>query len=278
MLAAPWHVTVHAREASSGESELAAPAFLVFLPLVVFLRTRRRFVLHLALYCLVAYVLIYWTSPRPRARYFLSIIPALALFSGAGLLLLRKYNRPAFQIGRLVVLVGVLSGLAVAALYSWSFVKAVFRITPRDAFLTRSTDFYREYAWMDENLPPDSGVLVQATNDLYYVPRRSMRLGTSSGYTHCDSRAVFSLGDGSTPAEAFETLRRLCVTHVFAAAGFVSESNPDSAGHVLWLLLREGRIEKIREEESTRGTRNPIARQKKEIVSLYRLNYGGAAQ
>ena len=275
MALAPWRVTMYARGVAGGESELVGPAFVVFLPVVFFMRSRRRLLVQLAAYCLVAFVLIYWTSPRPRSRYFLSIMPITAAYVGAGLLFLRKYSRGAFWTGRLVVLFAAASGFSVTAVYSVSFAKAVFGLATRDAFLTRSTDFYGEYRWMDAELAKDATVLVQATNDLYYCPRRAMQLGVTSDYTHMDNQAFFALDGSSDAKAAYERLGALGVTHIFAGKRFVNESNTSPAGQILARMEREGLIEKIRQAKGTRGTRNPFGGQRAEDVATYQVVYDG---
>jgi hypothetical protein len=261
---------VNVETTSGGISELIGPAFVVFLPLVLLMRSRRRLFLHVGLYCLVMFALIYWTGPRPRTRYFLPVMPATAALVGAGLVFLRRYSRPAFWIGRAVVLLTVATGLAVAALYGASFAGVVFHLTPRDRFLARSTDFYGEYRWMNANTPPDAKILIQATNDLYYSPRPSMRLGLSSAYTHCDSGAVFALDAAGTPDRAFARMRELGITHIFTGGNLVSDAS-SSAGRILGELLSDGRLEKVLEGTATRGTRNPLASQREEHVEFYSL-------
>jgi hypothetical protein len=123
---------------------------------------------------------------------------------------------------------------------------------------------------MNANTPPDAKILIQATNDLYYSPRPSMRLDVSSAYTHCDSRAVFGLDDAGTPDRAFARMRELGITHIFTGGNLVSDAS-SSAGRILGELLADGRLEKILEGTATRGTRNPFASQREEHVEFYKL-------
>lgn len=269
MLLAPWVVTTNAETASGGISELIGPVFIVFLPLVVFMRSRSRILWHMGLYMLAAFFLTYYLSPRPRSRYFLSIMPALAALSGLGTVFLAKYSRAALAAGRVVILAGIASGLGVTLLYSASFVKVAFGLTSRDAFLARSTDFYGQYRWMDENLGPDAKVLVQATNDLYYCPRPAMRLGFSSAYTMVDSQRYFGLDASGNPDTAAGRLAELGITHVFAGDRFVSTKSAAPSGRILAGMLEAGTLKEIHRAESTRGTRNPLSKPRVEGVVVY---------
>lgn len=273
MLLAPWRMTTDAKTTSGGISGAVAPAFLVFLPLALMLRSRRRLFLHLGLYCLVGFLVVYWTSPRPRSRYYLSVWPVAAVFAGAGLLFLRRYSRAAFGIGRVVVLLSVLSGLAVGGFYARGFFAVVTGVEHRDDFLSRTTDFYDTYMWMEANLPADSLVMVGATNDLYYCPVKAMRFGTSDAYTHCDSRAVFGLGPGSTVQAALGRMKELGVTHVFVHEGFADAQSTEPARALLGEMVTAGDLNEIYSADDTRGTRNPFAKQRQEALAIYRVAY-----
>lgn len=269
MLLAPWLLTVNARLASSGVSGTIAFAFLAFLPFTLLLRSRRRLFLHLAAYCTVAFVLAYWTSPRPRSRYFLAIMPVLSLYTGAVLQLFRKYSAPAAAIGRLVVALSVLFGTAVTGLYAHSFVKVVFGIDSRQEFLTRSTDLYAEFEWMNKDLPREAKVLVGATNDLYYLERRAMRLDTS----HEAGRAVWGMGVDGSPSRALSRMREFGITHVFVKGNMVNTQSDIPFVRILGRLAGRGSLELVRAGRGLKGTRNPFAGQSEIAVALYRVDY-----
>ncbi len=279
MLLAPWRITADAQTTSGGISGAVTPAFLALVPLAFFLRSRKRLFLYLGIYCVAAFVLVYWTSPRPRSRYYLSIMPALAVFTGAGLAWLGRHGAVALVVGRAVVAAGVALGLGVTLVYSGPFVKTVFGLTPSDEFLSRATDFYDTYKWMDGNLPPDAKILVGATNDLFYCPRSVMRLGASDAYTHTDSSALFGLDDHGDAQTAAEKMRSFSITHIFIHKITASSGSRVTAGVILSQMLERGAMRLVYEADDTRGTRTPFAKPRKERVAVYELTgHGDAGQ
>ncbi len=270
MLLAPWRVTTDAEISSGGISGAVSPALLCLLPVTFMLRSRKRVFLHLAIATVVTFVVVYWISPRPRSRYYLATLPLASMLAGASLIWLKHYSRPALLITKFTVLVGVAAGLAVAGLYSVSFAKVVFGIQTRDAFLSRTTDFHKTYRWMDEHLPADAAVLIEATNDFLYCPRRALRLGTSSNYTHCDSQDYFSLGADGSAEKAYARLGKLGVTHLFLHASFIERSTSPS-GAILRQMLSSGALREVLRIEDTRGTRNPLSKRRMEEVVILEL-------
>jgi hypothetical protein len=271
MLAAPWVLTNRAELASSGMAGTITYTFLLFLPLTVFLRSRRRIFLYLAVYCAATFTLAYWTTGRPRSRYFLSLMPITSLYVAAGLVLLRRYAGAAHRIAGLAVGASVVFGMAVAGLYSVSFAKAVVGATPRDEFLARATDFYAQFKWMGDNLPRESMVLVGATNDLYYLPRRSMRLDSSNA----DGLAVYALGADGGPRQALERMRGFGITHLFVRRNMVDAGDGRPMVTIFGVLSETGHLELLKAWEGSTGTRNPLVRPRVIPVALYEVRYGG---
>jgi len=270
MILAPWLLTVDARLASSGVSGTITFAFLAFLPFTLLLRSRRRLFLHLAAYCITAFAIAYWTSPRPRSRYFLAIMPVLSMYVAAVLRLLRKWSAPAAALGRLAVALAVLFATAVTGLYAQSFVRVVFGVTSRSAFLTRSTDLYTEFEWMNENLPRNAKVLVGATNDIYYLDRPAMRLDSS----HEAGLAVWGLDAAGSPDGALARMREFGITHVFVRENMVNAQGDIPFVRILGALAERGRLCLVRTGRGLRGTRNPFAEGGEIATALYRVDYG----
>jgi hypothetical protein len=271
MLAAPWLLTNGAELASSGIAGTITYTFLLFLPLTVFLRSRRRVFLYLAVYCAATFVLAYWTTGRPRSRYFLSLMPITSLYVAAGLSLLKKYAGAAYRVAGLAVGASIVFGMAVAGLYSASFAKVVLGATPRDEFLERATDFYEPFTWMGENLPRESKVLVGATNDLYYLPRRSMRLDSSN----TDGLAVYALGEEGGPRQALELMRGFGITHLFVKRNMVDADGGLPMVAILGMLAENGHLKLLKTWEGSTGTRNPFVRPRIVPVALYEIRYEG---
>jgi len=272
MLFAPWLVTTDAENASGGISEAVGPAFLVLLPLALFVRSRSHLVRYMALYGLTIFVLTYWLSPRPRSRYFLSAMPIVAAYAGVGFSFLRRYSRPAMHLAQAVVLVSVLSGLAITSLYSVLFIRAVLGTTSTDAFLAATTDFYNDYRWMDAHLPPGSKVLNGATNNIYYLSLPSMRLGMSSAYTLVDTRDLYGLGPTGNAEEALRALKSRGLTHLFLPERLFTDGS-NSASRILRTLAVQRRLQKLYSATGARGTRNPLAARDTVRVAVYRIVY-----
>jgi len=268
-------MTVDAQTTSGGISGTVAFGVLALLPVAFCLRSRRRLFLHIAVFVLAAFVLTYWTSPRPRSRYYIVVISQGAILTAAGMLLLRRYSAPGLVAARIVVLASVVSGLAAGLVYCAPFVMEVAGLTPTDEFLSRATDYYETYRWMDENLPADATVLVAATNDLYYCPRRVLRLGLDDAYTHSDSRALFGL-DAPDVGNALSKMRTADITHLFAETALVEEYQSSTACRLLAEMLATGALTKVYEADDTPGTRTPGRAPAARTVAVYKLDYRGA--
>lgn len=274
MLLAPWRITTRARMTSGGISGAVSPAIIVLLPLALLLRSRRRTFLFIAVWCIVAFAAVYWTSPRPRSRYYLVVIPQASILAAAALVPLKTYSRAALALAKTVVLLSAAMGLAVGAAYSGALVTGVLGLETTDAFLSRTTDFHETYRWMDENLPEDAGVLVAATNDLYYCPRRAFRLGLDDAYTHVDSRGYFGLDESGGVEEALARFDTLGVTHLFAHADLLEGDSPSRPAAVLHDMLIGGHLVKIYDAEDTRGTRVPGGKPRAERVAVWAVDFG----
>lgn len=274
MVLAPWRITTRARLTSGGISGAVSPAIIVLLPLALLLRSRRRTFLFIAVWCLVAFAAVYWTSPRPRSRYYLAVIPQASILAAAALVLLKTYSRAALAVAKAAVLLSAGMGLAVGTAYSGALVASVLGIETTDEFLSRTTDFHETYRWLDENLPADAGVLVAATNDLYYCPRRAFRLGLDDAYTHVDSRGYFALDESGGVEEALARFDALGVTHLLAHADLLGDDSPSRPAAVLHDMLMEGHLVKIYESNDTRGTRVPGEEPRAERVAVWVVDFG----
>jgi hypothetical protein len=179
-------------------AEYVTPLLILFAPVALLDPRARRFA-GLALACVAAYFLV-WFSSVQDARYLLPAMPVLAVLAAVGIVTLARQGR----LGRTVAVVGSVSafavGSAVSVVYASRFVPYLVGRQSAEAFLRENVSYQESVDWLNANLSPDSRVVVDHVFLLHIEPDAltwtSDALGTTAG-----------------PAETRAFVRRYGVTH-----------------------------------------------------------------
>jgi hypothetical protein len=188
---------------SFNRAEYITPLLILFAP-VALLDPRARRGAGIALACVVAYLLV-WFSSVQDARYLLPAMPVLAVLATFGLVAMSRQGR----LGRTLAIVGSAAafavGGAVSVVYASRFIPYLVGAQSEDTFLRENVSYHDSVEWLNANLPPGSHVVVDHAFLL-----------------HIDADALTWTADALTstagPAETREFVRRYGVTHAIIFA------------------------------------------------------------
>lgn len=184
--------------------DLISPLFLALAPAALLDRRLRR-AAAVALTVSVVYGAA-WFATSQQARFLVPLMPAFAVLAAVGALALASRGR----LGRVVVVVAVAGTLAVdlgiSTVYASQFARVVTGRESKNAFLDRKTSYSAAIRWLNENLPPDARVLLDAPTVLYL--RREFVVWTLN-----------VLPESAGPAATRAFARRKRFTYVMVAAG-----------------------------------------------------------
>ena len=108
-----------------------------------------------------------------------------------------------------IALFGHLVLLAFMFIERWSVIPYLLGTESEAAYLTRTRDFYKPYAWLDEHTPENAKFLLLAENRTYYLDRRALAAGNLDG-----PRVAAWLARFPTPDAFALELKREGVTHL----------------------------------------------------------------
>jgi hypothetical protein len=103
---------------------------------------------------------------------------------------------------------GVGMGVALSPTYAFRFLPVVVGAESKDSFLTKTTLFYQEIQWMNENLPADACVGSEFEN-LYHLDRNSIWIRSRDA-------AWIDYARVKTTEDIFVQFHELGITHIFA--------------------------------------------------------------
>lgn len=172
-LATPWNVSVTARpeEARYFDGVLGV-AFLIGLPVLIFALWKLDLAAEVKISTGVAAVMfLFWLFSSQQLRYLLPIGPLLAIAIVAAAASVSPAVRKVTQ--------GSITAASVAGIlvgFAWFAQRAPFRVVfggeTRDAYLTRTLDYYTYYTWLNSETPPDAKVwLINMRRDTYNLDR-----------------------------------------------------------------------------------------------------------
>jgi hypothetical protein len=92
---------------------------------------------------------------------------------------------------------------------TWSFLPYLIGVESQDAYLLRTRDFYKPYAWIAENTPRDAKLFLLAENRTFYLERRSLAAGNLDG-----PRVAAYLDQFRNEDDLLRDLRRQEVTYM----------------------------------------------------------------
>ena len=179
-------------------AEYITPLLILFAPVALLDPRARRFA-GIALACVAAYFLV-WFSSVQDARYLLPAMPVLAVLAAVGIVALSRQGK----LGRAVAIVGSVSAFAVGGVvsvaYASRFVPYLVGRQSEEAFLRENVSYQESVDWLNANLPQDSRVVVDHVFLLHIEP--DALTWTSD-----------ALRSNAGPAATREFARRYGVTH-----------------------------------------------------------------
>jgi hypothetical protein len=188
----------------AGRSDWQSPFYVAFAPLAFLRPGSRKFASVMALYVIYLF-LTWWLLTHRLDRFWLPMLPALAVLAGLG----ADWSRARAWTAGLVLLLalGVLANFAYATtpltgLNEWtSDLRELRRSVPR--MLNPAL------AKVDDSLPSDAKVLMVGQAAVFHFEHPMIY------NTVFDDEIFETLAQGRTPAEVHDALRRLGITHVF---------------------------------------------------------------
>lgn len=92
---------------------------------------------------------------------------------------------------------------------AWSFLPYLVGVESEEAYLMRTRDYYKPYAWIDANTPREAKLFLIAENRTYHLERRAIAAGNLDG-----PRVAAYLEQFRSDDELRRDLQRQGVTHV----------------------------------------------------------------
>jgi hypothetical protein len=193
---------------------------LAFAPLALFFRYRRKISILLLLTLLLGIIAIsrFATNAWGTDRYFASIMLIAALLAGAALVKIFQWKGFFHWVLTVLISIIILTDVGAAVVWHYKFIRAATGLTSRDDFLRRTTAYYDDFMWMNDNLPKDAKVLVFAVEE-YYLDRDA--LGFRDKLT--PRVGIFDLQRYNDGGEFAEELQKNGVTHLFFGTRTESE-------------------------------------------------------
>jgi|GEM_PF-1905200 len=212
-----WDMTI--------KDQFMTPIFLLFIPLIIFLKGIDRHIKYLLVYLALFYLFWFYFTHRID-RFFLPATPALALVSGYIYMRLNDATRvlsigidlPIPHKGR--VLRGFLSIILVFSLLFNFYISAftlssinpfayAFGFETKDEFLTRTLPPYSAMKFINDELDEDAVVLLMGEAEVHYINRKVLY------NTVFDTSIIEEIVNTSTsPEEVLEKVKGLGATHL----------------------------------------------------------------
>ena len=222
----PWNLTVRGAYTYDAFDGIIGPAFLIFLPLVVFVRKKNYPFRFLGLYSAIYFII--WAIISLKVRKLIPVLAPASLLAGVAIanLLEGRYSR-LLKILVLLILCLVIGFNLQAIVTNAAKINPLRVITGRetkDQFLSRLIYNYRAIDFMNKNLSPGSGILfIYGGNAWYYSRHKTVVDSIFQDHTikemleHSDSLQVLR-----------ELFRRRGITHILinteiAGQGLFSE-------------------------------------------------------
>lgn len=173
LVTAPVRVSVAAQpEQPANYDGVLGPAFLIGLPLLVYALWKLDLAVEIEIIAGVAAVMyLFWLFSSEQLRYLLPIVPMLAIAIAAAA---EKIGGSVAKVAKCALITASVCGLI--TIFAWFCQKSPLRVVlggeSRDAYLTRSLDYYPYYQEINTNAPADAKVwLINMRRDTYNIER-----------------------------------------------------------------------------------------------------------
>jgi len=185
------------------------PALILLSPLALLWRNRKI----VDLFILGAAQLIGLITLAPTSRLMMLALVPLALLGAFVTVRVWESANRAIRVALAgvagIALFGHLVLIAFTFVERWSVIPYLIGVESETAYLERTRDFMKPYAWIDEHTPENAKLLLLAENRPYYLDRRALAGGNLDG-----PRVAAWLARFPSPDAFARELQREGVTHV----------------------------------------------------------------
>lgn len=217
LLIAPWRLTNFADEGRTISSSVG-PLCIALLPFTLYALKERSVAIMLFIFAIPCYIMWYYTAPYVDVHHLMPILPVLSLLGGAGLCYSPLWDRRLRPLVLGLLVMAWLHSLAVAAVFAAQFVPCLSGREALDDLLNRTTGYYQDMKWMNENLNRDDKVAMTVAHTYYLnipnVPIAPYRQGW------------LDFSKAATPDELAERLSARGITHLYVV---MNQVRPDMA-------------------------------------------------
>jgi hypothetical protein len=163
-----WPLT-HYPDIFGGES--IGPIFLIFLPMLIFLRRPPRFIKYILFIALAMYTA--WFFTFQYTRFFSSTLPFLSILISYIIFDICKRDRIIYRVSGLAVILIFIYSAALSVYHNIDKVPVAFGFEGRKDYLVKHERSYVMAEYINENLPEDSRLLVISEPRLFYYNRHT---------------------------------------------------------------------------------------------------------
>lgn len=225
----PWNLTVRAGYGYEAYDGIIGPVFLIFLPLLIFVKRKNYWIRFSGIYSVVYFFI--WAFISLKIRKLTPVLPVISLITGVAIANVIKGRYSKFLKAMVLLVFGITVGINLQ-----SVIAEAIKINPiivisgketRDEFLSRRIYNYRAVDYMNRCLPPGSGILfIYGGNAWYYSRHKTVVDSIFQDYTIKEL-----LRRSGSPGELKELMLGRGITHILinidiAEQGFISELSP----------------------------------------------------
>jgi hypothetical protein len=163
---------------------MATPLFLVFIPLMLFLKQAPKMVRHALSFSLLYFVVFYFLS-GPQRRYSIVVFPFLALLTVYAIARLNAINAAYRFISCISMAAFVIYGVTVSIRCFLPRANVVFGMESKDAYLSRYYNDYNVLKFANAHIPASSTLLLVGAYG-YYCDCNSVRGDYLQGFIQYD--------------------------------------------------------------------------------------------
>jgi hypothetical protein len=189
------------------------PVFLIFLPLLVFVKHVSPFIKYLLAASMV--LVVFWFNTSPQSRFLIPTLPLLSVATAYTLEHLSVEARTAWlkRVGYALLLIVLLSNVGWEMIYVHSIFDpfgVIMGVESKHDYLSRKRpDIYPITRYANETLPPDAKIMFIGDTRGYYADRPFI-----ANTAHDKTPIVELAQTANTVDEMAERLRELGVTHI----------------------------------------------------------------
>lgn len=149
--------------------ESIGPIFLIFLPMVIFLRGPSRFIKYILLITLAMYTA--WFFTFQYTRFLSTTIPFLSVLVSFVFFNICSKDRIIYRISKITVVLVFIYSAALSVYHNIGKVPVAFGFENRGDYLIKHERSYAMAEYINENLPKDSKILMLGDPKLFYYDR-----------------------------------------------------------------------------------------------------------